>query len=247
MTERNNMDTFHQSAWADEEFSKNYLEKADIYIPERRKMIGTMSSLFDYFYHDKRGSYVLDLGCGDGVLTEALLAKQDSLIATLVDGSRTMLQKARERLKSHPQLSFVQASFQDILTGRASLENYDFCVSSMAIHHLDMKEKAALFKYIAGHLKSNGRFVNIDVVLPASEELEEWYFSHWREWMQKMFGQINVKDEVPEDIIRRYKDPASMNRPDTLADQLEALKDAGLSEVDCYYKNGIFTVFGGKK
>jgi len=247
MPGRDERDSFYQSAWAQEEFSKNYLEKADSYIPERRRMIGIMSSLFDYSFHDKRETRVLDLGCGDGVLTEALVTKQNSLSATLVDGSQIMLQKARERLKLHRQLSFVQASFQDILTGRVLLENYDFCVSSMAIHHLDMKEKAALYMYISGHLNSGGCFVNIDVVLPPSEELEGWYFSHWRNWMQKVFDRINIKDEVPEDVILRYKDPASMNRPDTLEDQLGALKDAGLSEVDCYYKNGIFTVFGGKK
>lgn len=247
MPEGDDIDTFYRSAWADEEFSDNYLEKADIYIPDRRKMIGTMTSLFDYFYHDKKGVSVLDLGCGDGILTEALLSKQSSLIATLVDASHAMLQKARERLKAHPQLSFVQASFQDILSGRVSLENYDFCVSSMAIHHLDMKDKAALFKYIAGHVKTAGRFVNIDVVLPPSEEIEGWYFSRWSEWMKMMFDLANIKDEVPEDIIRRYKDPESMNRPDTLEYQLGSLKDAGFSEVECYYKNGIFTVFGGKK
>ena len=33
------MDTFNQSAWAQETFSKDFLEKADIYIQERRKMI----------------------------------------------------------------------------------------------------------------------------------------------------------------------------------------------------------------
>jgi tRNA (cmo5U34)-methyltransferase len=37
-----------------------------------------------------------------------------------------------------------------------------------------------------------------------------------------------------------------MNKPDTLEDQLEALSETGFRDVDCYYKNGIFAVFGGK-
>ena len=56
-----------------------------------------------------------------------------------------------------------------------------------------------------------------------------------------------LTDEPAEEIIKRYKDPASTNRPDTLEDQLSALIDAGFSDVDCYYKNGIFAVFGGRK
>ena len=39
------MDTFNQSAQAEEKYSKNFLEKADIYIQERRKMIHSMFPL----------------------------------------------------------------------------------------------------------------------------------------------------------------------------------------------------------
>ena len=240
------MDTFNESAWAQEKFSANFIEKADIYIQERRKLIRIMSSLFSFYFSSKKDIHILDLGCGDGVLTEELLGKDETIIATLVDGSLTMLQKARERLTAYSGIHFKHASFQDLLTGTISLGHFDLCVSSFAIHHLEMKEKKNLFRFIYGHLNAEGHFVNIDVVLSPSEGLEEWYFSNWREWMQHMQDQLNLKDELPEDIIGRYKDPSSMNKPDTLEDQLEALKETGFREVDCYYKNGIFAVFGGK-
>jgi tRNA (cmo5U34)-methyltransferase len=241
------MDTFNRSAWAQEQFSKNFLEKADIYIQERRKMISDMSSLFSFYINSKRDIQILDLGCGDGVLTEELLSKDGSIVATLIDGSPAMLQKARERLVAYPGVHFMHTSFQDLLTGKVSLGHFDFCVSSFAIHHLEMTEKKNLFRYIYGHLNSRGHFVNIDVVLSPSSELEEWYFSIWKEWMQHMQDQLNIKDELPEDIINRYKDPSSMNKPDTLEDQLEALRESGFGNVDCYYKNGIFAVFGGQR
>ena len=37
-----------------------------------------------------------------------------------------------------------------------------------------------------------------------------------------------------------------MNRPDALESELIALEEAGFSDVDCYFKNGIFTFFWGK-
>lgn len=240
------MDTFHQSAWAQEKFSKEFLEKADIYIQERRKLISNMSSLFSFYFNSKKDIRILDLGCGDGVLTEELLSKDGGIVATLIDGSLTMLQKARERLTAYSGMHFIHASFQELLTDKISLGRFDLCVSSFAIHHLEMKEKKNLFRYIYGHLNAEGYFVNIDVVLPPSEGLEEWYFSIWREWMQDMQDQFNFKDELPDDIIKRYKDPSSMNKPDTLEDQLEALREIGFRDVDCYYKNGIFGVSGGK-
>ncbi len=241
------MSDFKVSAWADSNFAANYLDKADIYIVERRTMLWFVASLFTYFVKRGEGIKLLDLGCGDGIVTDELLKADNSIVATLVDGGEGMLQKARERLKAFPKTTFIKATFQKILDGSVELSSYDFCVSSMAIHHLEMNEKASLFRHIASHLKPGEHFVNIDVVLPPSKELEGWYFAVWKDWMGHMMDRYNIKDEVPDDMIRRYQDPSSMNHPDTLGTQLKALEQAGFKEVDCYFKNGIFAVFGGRK
>jgi tRNA (cmo5U34)-methyltransferase len=240
------MGKFAESIWANNDFSNNYLEKADVYIVERRKMLKMISSFFVHNFHGK-SMYLLDLGCGDGVLAEELFKADSSINATLVDGSQDMLQKAKERLGTQQNVSFVEASFQEILDGGVKFGNYDFCISSHAIHHLELSEKESLFRFINSHLNIGGRFINWDVVLSPSNELEDWYFVIWKEWMQNMMIKFNVEDEKPEDVIRRFKDPLSMNKPDTLEAQLTALQDAGFLDVDCYYKNGIFALFGGIK
>ncbi len=241
------MSDFSKSAWADNEFAENYLDKADIYIVERRKMFWYVSSLFRHFHAGRKNIKLLDVGCGDGVLAEELLRVNNAISATLIDGNEVMLQRAKERLNSFQNVSFIRASFQEMLAGAIELGNYDLCVSSMAIHHLEMNEKASLFKKIFSCLSAGGHFINIDVVLPPSEELESWYFAIWRDWLGHMMSRFNVQDEMPEYPIRRYKDPSSMNKPDTLENQLKALSEAGFLDVDCYFKNGIFVVFGGRK
>lgn len=241
------MEPFGGSPWADEAFAKNYLDKAEIYIVERRTMISLMTSLYAHAFSANKGMRLLDLGCGDGILTRELYKVDASLRATLVDGSLPMLEKARTNLRGHEGVQFINISFQELLHGTVALEPFDFVVSSMAIHHLKADEKVALFRYIYEHLHDGGHFVNIEVVLPPSEELEAWYFHLWSVWMQQRMDQFSVTGETPEEVIERYKSPSSTNNPDTLEFQLGALRTAGFRDVECYFKFGIFVVFGGKK
>ena len=76
-----------------------------------------------------------------------------------------MLNKAKERLKAFGNLHFIQESFQEILIKNTPLQHYDFIVSSLAIHHLTLEEKTALFRSIYSLLNVDCHFLNIDVVL----------------------------------------------------------------------------------
>ncbi len=118
--------------------------------------------------------------------------------------------------------------------------------SSMAIHHLTTEEKKQLFKRINSLLLPGGFFVNIEVVLPPTELIDEWYMKLWEEWMDEKKTSLGIEFEPSGIVIARYRD-LEENKPDTLESQLSALRDIGFRSVDCFYKYGIFTVYGGKK
>jgi len=241
------MGDFSKSTWANEAFADNYIERADIYIAERGRLLGLLASVYRHISGGRRGLSVSDLGSGDGIITQTLLREDSTISATLIDASSSMLKKARDRLSAYKGLNYMEAGFEDIIDGRAALPPSDLFVSSMAIHHLDMKGKAALFGLILKQLKSGGHFINIDTVLPPTKELENLYFSLWSQWMQHMMDRAGVTDQTPPDVIALYTDPLGPNRPDTLESQMDALRSAGFINVDCFYKNGIFAIFGGQK
>jgi tRNA (cmo5U34)-methyltransferase len=240
------MADFNRTRWADKEFVKQYRNNADIYIVERQRMFGIMRSFFRYFIPGKRNVRVLDLGCGDGVVTANILEVNKSVSATLVDASADMLAKAREKLQGVENADYVKADFQEIVKSGLPERDFDIVVSSMAIHHLTMNEKRDLFRAINRHLRPDGYFVNIDVVLPSSDALDGWYMKLWEEWMDEKRAELQMFDEPSAEVIVRYRD-GEENQPDTLDEQLDALRAAGFGDVDCYYKYGIFTVFGGVK
>ena len=238
------MSDFDSSQWAESEFSEEYRKHANDYLPDRFKLIEIVKSFFRHFIGEVDAPRVLDLGCGDGLVVHELLKSDDRIRATLVDGFSEMLESAKKRLADFDTVQFVQVTFQDLLKDDPLQSNFDFILSSFAIHHLEMEKKKALYKYIYHHLNPDGFFLNIDVVRAPHQDLEEWYLSLWREWIS-----ANVDSSKKPDLLsipQQYKDNPD-NFPDTLSLQLEALQEIGFKNVDCFYKYGIFTIFGGKR
>ena len=240
------MTDFSASNWANANFSKDYRDNADIYIVERKRQLDILKSFYKYFLQKNRQKTVLDLGCGDGIVIHELLKVEESISATLVDGSEDMLCKARERLAGFDNIHFIRASFQELLVKDILQHKYDFIVSSQAIHHLTGDEKASLFTNIHSHLHDDGYFLNIDVVLAPTDVLEQWYLQLWKEWIDQRQAASGIEGNYLADITQRYKNNKD-NKPDTLDAQITAMKSIGFKDVDCFYKYGIFSIYGGRK
>jgi tRNA (cmo5U34)-methyltransferase len=208
-------------------------------------MVETAVSLYKLFIPQQGLTTLLDLGCGDGFFIDALLDDHRPTHAVLVDGSAEMLTAARQRLTSRTaRIDFVQASFQELLARDPFAVDFDFIFSSLAIHHLCMPEKIALYRLIYERLTAGGQFINLDVVIAPSTCLEKSYLSLWTEWIRQHAGPAGIDKLLP--IPEQYKDNPD-NMPDTLKSQMEALEDIGFQDVDCYFKYGIFSMFGGRK
>lgn len=86
--------------------------------------------------------------------------------------------------------------------------------------------------------------MHYDVVVAPSEKLEKCYLSIWRQWIKE--HPAIKKRKALIGIPEEYKDNKD-NMPDTLDSQLRAMAEIGFKDVDCYFKYGIFSLFGGFK
>ena len=238
------MSKFEKSRWVDSEFSQGYRDDANMFLPFRGQFIEVSKSLYGHFISQKSKAKVLDLGCGDGLFIQELSKSYKPAKVTLVDGSAEMLEAAKKRLSEQNDNHYIQASFQQLLANNPVDDNFDFIYSSLAIHHLPFEEKKRLYTYIYEHLSSGGWFIQYDVVLPPSEKLEKCYLSIWREWI--ITDPSKERREQLLGIPDQYKGNPD-NMPDTLESQMKILNDLGFSNVDCFYKYGIFSLFGGSK
>ncbi len=251
------MSKFEESEWAEIEHAKEFVENADIYILERKRIFKILKSFYRFFLDNKiadRSVKILDLGCGNGALIREILSVSSKIEVTLVDGSSHMLDNARENFKSHG-FHYINGTFQELLVKDAVTykiaHDFDFIVSSLAIHHLSTEEKQELFHYIYNHLNPGGYFLNIETIKAPSDQLESWYRVLWSEWIAENEEEMKLREEWTDkesfvNLPEKYKNNPD-NHPDKLSDQLKMLEIAGFKDVDCYYKQGIFSIFGGSK
>jgi len=239
------MNEFEKSSWNNGDFSRKYLDEADMYIPERDILLRILASFYRKFIKNDEKKRILDLGCGNGILSKTLFNQNSNLEIVVTDGSKEMLIEAKKELDGMPVLEFCQISFEEIIQGKFKGGLFDFIISSFAIHHLNMTQKKKLFKKIFELMNLGGYFINIDVVVSNYKHYTEWYYDLWKEriiFKQKSLNINKSFEHVPEEARKKPE-----NHFDLLGAQLEALKLIGFSEVECHYKCGVFAIYGGKK
>ena len=96
------------------------------------------------------GSHVVDLGCGNGALSEKLIAR--GCRVTAIDASADMLAQARAL---HPDIPFVMAD----ATNFTLPEPADAVFSNAVFHWIDRDRQPLLAAAIARNLKPGGQLV----------------------------------------------------------------------------------------
>jgi tRNA (cmo5U34)-methyltransferase len=178
---------------------------------------------------------VLDLGAGTGLLSALLHQHFPKARLTLVDISDEMLARARYRFAGERDVRIIVSDYSvEPLPGK-----FEAIVSALSIHHLDDPGKAALFRRVHDALQPGGQFVNAEEVLAPTEALDQLYWDEW-ERLARAAG-------APEEEFEGVEERAKYDKPARLDDQLRWLREAGFSDVDCYYKYLMFAVYGGRR
>jgi tRNA (cmo5U34)-methyltransferase len=230
------------------ELIEYYMNAADVIVVERERSIKLLLDIFSCHFKGRNNLRGLDLGCGDGIITKSFHDKYPDHHYSLMDGSADMIERAKAKLHGAKNTTFIHQSFEEFIDTEGANTTYDFIFSSNAIHHLDAIGKAKLYFKIYLTLNADGLFINYDVVQPATERSEQWQFEMWRQWINEALIKKGRSEDVGKhdglpDLYKSKQD----NHPGPLIDQLQILEKIGFRDVDCFFKYGIFALFGGIK
>ncbi|RAU23115.1 class I SAM-dependent methyltransferase [Paramagnetospirillum kuznetsovii] len=179
---------------------------------------------------------ILDLGAGTGLLSALVAQALPDAAFTLSDLSEGMLAHARERFAGTATQASIRVMDHLALADTGA---FDVVMSGLSIHHLEDDGKRALYAASVRALRPGGLFVNADQVSGDTPAMEGRY---WQHWFRSISASGLSKSSIDAAIERQ-----KLDRRAPLEPQLAWLREAGLREVECRYKNASFAVICGVK
>ncbi len=237
-----------EAGW-DEANSREFIDLGRFFVPEREEQIAAALGLIP----DPGDGLLVDLCCGEGLLSRTLLERFPRARVLALDLSPTMLAQARATCADHSGRFDTRPFDLADRSWRTFPEPVRAFVSSLAIHHLDGEGKRQLYRDLAAALAPGGALVIADLVQPATPASQALAAKAWDDAVRRrsleLSGGLGPYKKFIEMSWNLWAEaePDPIDKPSTLLDQLRWLEEAGLGGVDvCWLKAG-HAVFGGTR
>jgi tRNA (cmo5U34)-methyltransferase len=183
---------------------------------------------------------LLDIGCGAGNYTLALMRVLPSIEeVTLIDLSRPMLDRARERIGAARAVR-IDARQCDIRGAELAASHYDVAVAAGVFHHLrEEVEWRETFAKVARSLTPGGSLWIVDMIEHTHPAIQA---AQWKRYGEYLTG---LRDEAYRDHVFAYIEKEDTPRP--LVWQLDLLRECGFGTAEVLHKQGPFALYGGVK
>lgn len=136
------------------------------------------------------GATALDLGCGPADIVIRFLRAYPGATCDALDGSRPMLELARQALDAQPEIAARVRLLHDVIpSDQLARGHYDLVISNSLLHHLP--EPAVLWRTVRETAKPGAPVLIMDLMRPASpgwvEALVESYVADESEILRTDF------------------------------------------------------------
>jgi tRNA (cmo5U34)-methyltransferase len=229
--------------------SKLYQEIAAVAVPAREEQIAALLTLLPFSQADSFRA--VELGCGEGFLSHALLDCFPQAQVVALDGSAEMRAQAAARLSAFGSRASIEPFDLDSGDWLSHLEGADCVVSSLVLHHLDGEQKQRLFAAIYERLSPRGVLLIADLIQPQRPEAGELFAATWDRSAEAQALAKTGSRQLFEQFVKTewnyYRFPDPFDKPSPLFDQLTWLKTTGFAVVDCFWLQAGHAIYGGYK
>ncbi|MBC8138738.1 MAG: class I SAM-dependent methyltransferase [Fibrella sp.] len=182
---------------------------------------------------------ILDIGCGAGNFSLALLERLPNRNVTLNDLSEPMLTRARDRV-SAATVGSVTTVQRDIREWEIGDGIFDLIVAGSVLHHLRTdSEWEAVFAKLFAALRPGGSLWISDLVESSHPGVQAQMWSRYGTYLAGLNGE-EYRDRVFAYIAKE-------DTPRPLWYQLDLLRKVGFAQIEILHKNTVSAAFGAVK
>jgi tRNA (cmo5U34)-methyltransferase len=227
---------------------KTYDADMELMHPNRSKMVQVALEVLPF--PKTAALRAIDLGIGTGYFTEHFLNHFPNSRVLGIDGAQAMIELAKGRLTSlASRVQFVVGDFRKLQELAADAGTVDVVFSAYALHHLRHADKELVVRRVVEVLVPGGWFVNADLIVADSPELESRLqqiriagIVERAGGADSRFASSALTRQFLADLERKEAD-----QPLTLAEDLEILRSSGLKNVSAFWLEYRELVSGGQK
>jgi tRNA (cmo5U34)-methyltransferase len=177
---------------------------------------------------------VLDLGCGNGVLSELVLSKLPHAHVVGFDLTEDMLKACDKKLSKYSgRYELKQGNFLSDPIG----DQYDIVLAGLTLHHLTWSQREQFYKRLFDSLHEGGLLICRDIIIDEDENVRCDQYALWKEFMKSQ----------GEDQESWYSKHMEKDHPVTLSNHFAWLLKAGFTKVACHWRLYNFAVTTAQK
>lgn len=221
-----------------EQVKEHFAKQADEYEKLMVRLIPQYLEQHQIIYNllpkEDRSYRVLDLGCGNGILSELVFKKLPHSFVVAFDLTENMLNAYEKKLSNYSgNFELKQGDFRTESIGKG----YDIIIAGLSLHHLTWKEREKFYSSLYSALNPEGLFLSRDIIIDEDQTIMQEHYSCWKAFMKS-------RGEDPEFWYAKH---IEKDCPITLTDHFAWLRKAGLTKVACHWRLYNFAVTSAMK
>ncbi|SCL88672.1 class I SAM-dependent methyltransferase [Sporanaerobacter sp. PP17-6a] len=156
--------------------------------------------VLNYIYKQVKGKNsadILDIGFGTGILTSKLYNEGYNI--TGIDFSSNMIDIAKQKM---PRAILINWDFKEGIPDEIKNRQFDYIISTYAIHHITDKEKINFINLLSPMLTETGKIILGDVSFENKSELEKCKRIYNKYWDDEEF--YFIAEEILRVLQNQY-------------------------------------------
>ncbi|RMF96522.1 MAG: class I SAM-dependent methyltransferase [Candidatus Schekmanbacteria bacterium] len=221
-----------------------------VVIPKKDEMLQTITEMIPF--DTERKLTILEIGAGNGALTQKVLSYFPKSNYIFSDASEGMLEEARKRFegKEGAPMKFVIADFNksEWYAPLGKLK-FDVIVSSLCFHYIATKRRQPLFNEILELLKKKGVLIYSTAVESPHKIIQKQIEKNHRLFLKRRFKEVMNITVTDEDMDKMYKEKRGRLGVNTMPaeNHLYHMKKAGFSKYELIWRFRHYAIFMGVK